>query len=134
MANLYPLLPKLKEDSAVTPSKVSSWTSETPDFLDQLIKSLAVPDDTPEFESIDSIPDVWARPLLFEMALFDKQNAAEQQFGTSLFKRVQGEWRCILAMIALNASSTSSDIGISRTPLSVFGSSIIYCILELRIS
>ncbi len=102
MANLYPLLPKLKEDSAVTPSKVSSWTSETPDFLDQLIKSLAVPDDTPEFESIDSIPDVWARPLLFEMALFDKQNAAEQQFGTSLFKRVQGEWRCILAMIALN--------------------------------
>lgn len=65
MADLYPLLPKLKQDSAVTPSKVSSWTSETQDFLDQLIKSLAVPDAVKEFESIDSIPDVWARPLLF---------------------------------------------------------------------
>lgn len=102
MSNLYPLLPKLKDDSAVTPSKDGIWTNEVPDFLDQLIKSLAVPDDTPEFESIDSIPDVWARPLLFGMALFDKQNDSEQQFGASLFKRVQGEWRCLLAMLALN--------------------------------
>ena len=102
MADLYPLLPKLKQDSAVTPSKVSSWTSETQDFLDQLIKSLAVPDAVKEFESIDSIPDVWARPLLFEMALFDKQNEAEQQFDSNLFARVQGEWRCLLAMLALN--------------------------------
>ncbi|MDD3114213.1 MAG: rod shape-determining protein [Anaerovibrio sp.] len=102
MADLYPLLPKLKIDSAVTPSKASSWTDETSDFLVQLIKSLAVPDDTPEYESIDSIPDVWARPLLFAMALFDKQTETEQQFGSTLFKRVQGEWRCLLAMLALN--------------------------------
>lgn len=102
METIFPLLPKLKEDSAVNPSKVSSWTTEIGDFLNQLIKSLAVPDDTPELSSIDSIPDVWARPLLFEMALFDNQSGREQQFSNSLYKRVLGEWRCLLAMIALN--------------------------------
>ena len=103
MANqYYPLLPKLKENSAVTPDKVSIWEDETYDFLDSLIKSLAVSGDITDMGSIDSIPDVWARPLLFEMALFDKQNTAEQQFVQGLHKRVVGEWRSLLAMLALN--------------------------------
>ena len=102
MANQYfPLLPKLKENSAVTPDKVSIWEDETYDFLDSLIKSLAVSGDITDMGSIDSIPDVWARPLLFEMALFDKQNTAEQQFVQGLHKRVVGEWRSLLAMLAL---------------------------------
>jgi len=103
MANQYfPLLPKLKENSAVTPDKVSIWEDETYDFLDSLIKSLAVSGDIQDIGSIDSIPDVWARPLLFEMALFDKQNRMEQQFVQGLHNRVVGEWRCLLAMLALN--------------------------------
>lgn len=103
MANqYYPLLPKLKENSAVTPDKVSIWEDETYDFLDSLIKSLAVSGDITDMGSIDSIPDVWARPLLFEMALFDKQNTVEQQFVQGLHTRVVGEWRSLLAMLALN--------------------------------
>ncbi len=103
MANQYfPLLPKLKENSAVTPDKVSIWEDETYDFLDSLIKSLAVSGDIADVGTIDSIPDVWARPLLFEMALFDKQNSAEQQFVQGLHKRVEGEWRSLLAMLALS--------------------------------
>ena len=103
MANQYfPLLPKLKENSAVTPDKISIWEDETYDFLDSLIKSLAVSGDIKDIGTIDSIPDVWARPLLFEMALFDKQNTNERQFIQGLHERVVNEWRCIMAMLALN--------------------------------
>ena len=103
MANQYfPLLPKLKENSAVTPDKISTWENETYDFLDSLIKSLAVSGDIKEIGTIDSIPDVWARPLLFEMALFDKQNTNERQFIQGLHERVVNEWRCLMAMLALN--------------------------------
>ncbi|MBC8031145.1 MAG: hypothetical protein H7Z16_13605 [Pyrinomonadaceae bacterium] len=42
---------------------------------------------------ISSIPDMWARPLLFEMALLDTEHV--------LHDRIHGEWRGLLAMIAL---------------------------------
>lgn len=102
MANQYfPMLPKLKEDSAVTPDKTSVWEDKEYDFLNTLIKSIAVSGSIKDVGTIDSIPDVWARPLLFEMALFDKEGT-EQQFVKGFHERVVNEWRSILAMLALN--------------------------------
>ena len=49
--------------------------------------------------NIDSIPDVCAKPLLFKMALFDLESTKE--FVAGLHDRVLGEWRAILAMLAL---------------------------------
>lgn len=97
----FPMLPKLKEASAVNPDKSSIWEDESRDFLNALIKSLAVSGTIKDIGSIDSIPDVWARPLLFQMALFDEQKSETQQFVKGLHERVRGEWRCILAMLAL---------------------------------
>ena len=97
----FPLLPKLKEASAVNPDKANVWEDESRDFLNALIKSLAVSGTIKDIGTIDSIPDVWARPLLFQMALFDEQKKETQQFIRGLHERVLGEWRCILAMIAL---------------------------------
>lgn len=105
--NIYfPLLPKLKEASSVKPAKSNAWEGEPYDFLNQLVESLAVSGSIDEIESIDSIPDVWARPLLFQMALFDKQGKDKhgrenRQFVKGLHERVRGEWRCLLAMLAL---------------------------------
>lgn len=102
MANQYfPMLPKLKENSAVTPDKTSVWEDKEYDFLNALIKSIAVSGSIKDVGTIDSIPDVWARPLLFEMALFDKEGT-EQQFVKGFHERVVGEWRSILTMFALN--------------------------------
>lgn len=103
MANTYyPLLPKLRESSAVNPDRSSIWENEGYDFLNHLVKSLAVGGDIKDVQHIDSIPDIWARPLLFQMALFDKQNDAATEFVKGLHDRVVGEWRSILAMLALN--------------------------------
>lgn len=97
----FPMLPKLKEDSAVAPDKTSVWEDKEYGFLNELIKSIAVSGTIDDVETIDSIPDVWARPLLFEMALFDKEGM-EQQFIKGFHDRVVGEWRSILTMLALN--------------------------------
>ena len=43
---------------------------------------------------INSIPDLWARPLLFQLALYDERH--------SLHKRTVGEWRGLLAVLAFN--------------------------------
>ena len=97
----FPLLPKLKENSAVNPDKASVWEEEHLDFLNALVKSLAVSGTIKDVGHIDSIPDVWARPLLFQMALFDAQNTASSEFVSGLHDRVVGEWRALLAMLAL---------------------------------
>jgi len=80
MATYFPLLPKLKEASSVKPDKAAVWETEGRDFLNALIKSLDVGGDIKDLSRIDSIPDVWAKPLLFQMALFDEQGSASQEF------------------------------------------------------
>lgn len=100
-SKFFPMLPKLKSDSAVTPDKTSVWENKEYDFLNELIKSIAVSGSIADINTIDSIPDVWARPLLFEMALFDKEGT-EQQFVAGFHERVVGEWRSIMTMLALN--------------------------------
>ena len=97
----FPLLPKLKENSAVNPDKASVWEDEHLDFLNALVKSLDAGGTIKDVGHIDSIPDVWARPLLFQMALFDEQNTASGEFVSGLHERVVGEWRALLAMLAL---------------------------------
>ena len=101
MATYFPLLPKLKEASSVKPDKAAVWETEGRDFLNALIKSLDVGGDIKDLSRIDSIPDVWAKPLLFQMALFDEQGSASQEFVKGLHERVKGEWRSVLAMLAL---------------------------------
>lgn len=86
-----PLLPKLKPTHNIGVFNESgTWDVRGRDSLNLLSKGLKV--DKLETE-ISSIPDMWARPMLFEMALFNKEHALHQ--------RILGEWRGLLAMIAL---------------------------------
>ena len=87
----YHILPRLKPNHTVqTINDVGTWAVRTRQVLDDISKSLKV--DKVETE-INSIPDMWARPMLFEMALFDREHV--------LHERILGEWRGLLAMIAL---------------------------------
>ena len=85
------ILPRLKTNNNVQAiNQPGTWAVRTRDLLDKLSKGLKV--DKVETE-INSIPDMWARPMLFEMALFDREHV--------LHERILGEWRGLLAMIAL---------------------------------
>lgn len=85
-----PLLPKLKEAHNISLTGHGTWA---PEKLTQIGDSLWVEEINNDIIGIDSIPDIWARPLLFQMALFDDDHL--------LHKRVLAEWRGLLAMVAL---------------------------------
>jgi hypothetical protein len=87
-----PLLPKLEDNPRLSFPQAGVWDDRNLPALDDLSSSLKVDRSDIEF-AINAIPDVWARPLLFEMALNDEKHL--------LHKCVLGEWRGLLAMLAL---------------------------------
>lgn len=95
----YPLLPKLNKNLTVQLANQACWIRESQDFLNSLTESIDSGTEVANLAHIDSIPDVWARPLLFQMALYDEDNKIG--FVSGLHKQVVGEWRSLLAMIAL---------------------------------
>jgi len=91
-----PLLPPLRDDDrnqlGVFPA-TGTWDRRDAVALAQLARSLRVSDQEPLGVDIDSIPSMWARPLLFEMALFDEHHV--------LHDRTVGEWRGLIALLVL---------------------------------
>ena len=91
----FPLLPPLKKDGdglAVLPA-TGTWVKVPGIALNNIADNLAVTKIDGKFIDIDSIPSMWARPLLFEIALYDKDHP--------MHDCVVGEWRGLLAMLAL---------------------------------
>ena len=98
---IFPLLPRLSSNAPIAPVVSGAWEDargekDTDRFLRGLAEGLEATHNNRTIDSIDSIPDIWARPILFRMALF-----ASKGFDTSLHRKVLGEWRAILAMLAL---------------------------------
>lgn len=96
----YLLLPRLSETAPIAAVTAGQWEDNPglagSNFLKGLSGSLVVANNSGDIDSIDSIPDIWARPILFRMALF-----ASQSFDMGLHRKVLGEWRALLAMLAL---------------------------------
>ena len=91
-----PLLPRLKEDYTVREfDNAGIWERRDSVALVSISESLDVADTRLASAEVDSIPSMWARPLLFEMALYmDDTNHP-------MHKRILGEWRGLLTMLAL---------------------------------
>jgi hypothetical protein len=103
----HPILPKLRKDHTVGNFNAAGvWDVRGPQGLDDLSKGLAV---DPIETQINSIPDMWARPLLFEMALTDVRHV--------LHERILGEWRGLLAMLALKEVALLSDLEAIRVDI-----------------
>ena len=124
MAESYlPMLPKIDPDAkGLSFDQSSVWKTDIgTDFLQKLCVSLAKGTAPADVRNIDSIPDVWAKPLLFKMALFDLETTRE--FVAGLHERILGEWRALLAMLALknvkqlNISAVAVDLNEDNTPL-----------------
>ena len=63
-----PLLPRLNDEKKIAFSKRGEWKSDSQNTLPNLVKDLKV---TTDYKStITSIPDLWARPAMYEMVLF----------------------------------------------------------------
>lgn len=102
-----PLLPRLNDDNKIAITKRGEWQSEQQNTLRNLVSDLKV---TSDYKSdITSIPDLWARPTMFEMVLFDKKH--------NLHKKYVSEWRGILAIMALREIRNFKDIDIVRVEL-----------------
>ena len=92
--NVNPLLPPLREDRAPANFEATGeWLKRDSADLYRIIQSLQVNSASANYVEIDSIPYMWARPLLFEMALCDVNHP--------LHERIRGEWRGLLALLAL---------------------------------
>ena len=92
--NFIPLLPPLREDNRfANPEVPGKWQKRNSADLYGMIQSLQVKSAGANYRKVDSIPYMWARPLLFEMALCDANHP--------LHERVRGEWRGLLALLAL---------------------------------
>ena len=93
--NFTPFLPQLKSDKQLQNFEApGEWLERAEDVLGAIsagIEEANLVVDASEVQA--AIPDVWARPLLFEIALYDTEHA--------LHKRTKEEWRGLLAMIAL---------------------------------
>ena len=100
----FPMLPRIDiENQRFIDKNAGEWTRETDsDYLTSLVNSLAAGSALEDISNIDSIPDIWARPLLFKMALFDfNADNNVREFVSGLHDKVVGEWRAILAILAL---------------------------------
>ena len=89
-----PLLPRLtKKNNVRAFDRVGRWEKRESVELESISEGLDVADTKIASAEVDSIPSMWARPLLFEMALYDTRHL--------MHTRVLGEWRGLLAMLAL---------------------------------
>lgn len=118
----FPMLPKIDvKVNRILLDQAGVWKSGNLNFLQGLASSLATGETLEDVGNIDSIPDIWAKPLLFKMALFDLETTRE--FVAGLHDRVLGEWRALLAMFALknvkqlNLKALSVDLTEENLPL-----------------
>lgn len=114
-----PILPQFDSEAPLPLGAPGKWAVyAASDFLDKLVNSLAQGTSLKDAQSIDSVPHVWAKPLLFKMALFDN----DEDFVVGLKAHVTGEWRALLAMIALkdvlhlNLTAAHIDLTADNSP------------------
>ena len=87
----HPVLPKLGPENRIKNfDKSGVWEKRESSELEKLSRSLYT--ERLEFD-VNAIPDIWSRPILFEMALLDEHHP--------LHRRILGEWRGLLALFAL---------------------------------
>ena len=109
----YPYLPALRMASDTTlslPATVGEWDDkqQSNKRLQSLADAIEVP---PQETDVHSIPDPWARMILFDRSLFDP--------GHPLHTRTLGEWRGLLAIVALKERRKFNGLRVQPVALQV---------------
>jgi hypothetical protein len=109
----HPFLPKRKsgtENQFALPTSPGKWEERPHTHLEQLASAIEIP---PTNSKIYSVPDPWARAILFDRALFDDTHALHQ---TTL-----GEWRGALALIGLKERRGMDGMSVTKVDLKQMG-------------
>ncbi len=94
---LHLYLPQLNETTFKSPSKKALWSADNGnEILIKISDSISISESDHKHD-INSIPDIWARPLLFASSLISAESPSH--------KRILNEWRGLLSLIALQKIS-----------------------------
>jgi hypothetical protein len=102
-------LPKMKSGTEGTfpkPANVRVWDERPRTHLEMLASSIEIP---PAQRRIHSIPDPWARAILFDRALYDPAH--------TLHDMVVGEWRGMLALLGLRERRSFNGLSAAEVNL-----------------
>jgi len=114
----HPVLPKLRLDCRIKEiNDPGRWVGSDRVALEDLASGLDIRNLAKEELSINSIPDIWARPILFEMALFERPVPDHDRPGHPLNKRITGEWRGLLTLLALREAIGMQDLTAAKIEL-----------------
>jgi hypothetical protein len=86
------LLPQLQDDSDVRKDEAGKWNRQPSKAFNDVATSLKFTAPG-EVKNISSVPTIWARPLTFEMIIYDQRH--------SLRSQMVAQWQGMLAAIAL---------------------------------
>lgn len=96
----HPLRPILVQDpnnsypvDPIQEAQAGKVVARSPKYLQNISKRFDVDKQSPNYFEIDAVPDIWARAIIFEMALFNSDHP--------LHKHITGEWRGFLTTLAL---------------------------------
>jgi hypothetical protein len=108
---LIPYLPKLKDEAQANvalPHKLSEWDDAQGRIrMRHLADSIDVP---PGMTGIHSIPNPWARAILFRRALLDANHCVHAE--------ILGEWRGLLALLAFRETRRLQELASRKIELS----------------
>ncbi|HKV42201.1 MAG TPA: hypothetical protein VJX67_23565 [Blastocatellia bacterium] len=114
----HPVLPKLRIDCRVKEiNEPGKWNASPRVALEDLASGLDVRELGREELDISSIPDIWARPIMFEMALFEPPVPQHNRPGHPLNARITGEWRGLLTLLALREALGLNDLSAPKIVL-----------------
>jgi len=99
VSQLIANLPRSENLSYGQPTQSGVWTAyDDPETLKKVADGIA---SSPQQRSPHSIPDVWKRAAVFADVLRDASILEGPDTRTSLQNRIVGEWRGVLALLAL---------------------------------
>lgn len=115
-------LPKLFENANVgKPSENGRWETKDKRLIADLAKGIDI-GERPSTSNISSIPDVYARPLLFQSAFGNAHHP--------LHRRVVQEWRGLLSLLALHG--VKAGLQLTFTPVRLdFGGTLATAMQQL---
>lgn len=112
MSDVHFFLPEMTLDKKITPpSKAGLWKNDAKSVIRGISDAIVIGENA---QGVSSIPDIWARPLMFQNFLFSvykKRNPKMElkQSLTALEKRAFQEWKGLLSILALKNTKLKFD-------------------------
>ena len=111
MSDVHFFLPELKKDKKITPpSKAGLWKNDARAVIRGISDAIELGENA---QGVSSIPDIWARPLMFQnflLSVYKKLDTKIQNKEglTPLKKRAFQEWKGLLAFSHYHKPSSVS--------------------------